>query len=251
MSSETNHVNYNMNAKQVTLDTVQTLILTIGVVLFWRGGWLLLDWMFANHSTTEQALISLSVGIGLLIVIMILWFFGCLSDNRQSVLNPTSTKTKVAKHYYISLLLKYFIFVSHGISCVAIWRGIWYLMDVWFVINISGLSDRENEFIPLFLSMVVGIILLLPTQQVSAIFAVPLVPGITDTNQQLNKKFLFSTIVKATLIARNYIFNKIKDCYNSNSNSSENMTQTNSSINNNNKQTTEKQKNHDITNVNV
>ena len=182
--------------KHMFIDLLRMMVCCTGVVSFWRGGWLVLDWIFVDFSLLDQALISLLIGALLFLFILLIWFVGCITDKENSLFNPMK-----------QLVLRYCIYMIYAWIGVACWRGVWYLNDAWIVLQLSNLDDRANQLLGYLISTVGGMVLLIVSQQVTGSFATPILAA-NDRNEQLNQEILFSKTINATLTTRRFLCSK-------------------------------------------
>ena len=182
----------NPKSKSLVFGIVQTNILRIlsgiGVVMYWRGMWQLLDSFAGDLSVLDNvwrsALQSIVLSAVIPFVTALYLYWSCIPSSCL-----ISTKSYQSKHKFLKKSFQYALIMLLGFASVAFWRGIWMLCDYALYPN-----DSQISFI---ISIVAGLLTLAVLQSCSSAIAAPIVfVSDKDSDFYINELHQTATVFK-------------------------------------------------------
>mmetsp|Transcript_58555 Transcript_58555/g.93094 ORF Transcript_58555/g.93094 Transcript_58555/m.93094 type:complete len:223 (-) Transcript_58555:71-739(-) len=153
-------------AKQTLLDVatriIKNLTVCVGVVMYWRGSWYLMDFSAEYlhlHGVAQDSIQSFTIGLMIPLLITLIWFW-----IPKSVL---VVDTKTCSNGIARKTLQYLLVLLLAFTTVAFWRGVWYFCDY--------VLFADNMPLSFSLSIGIGLIILLSLQSWSSLLAPPIV----------------------------------------------------------------------------
>jgi hypothetical protein len=131
------------------------IIISLGVVMYWRGTWVLMDMYIYPEDMKKSGWISAEIGYGGFAMAAAIQ--GLSRDRKYSILEGKNYKSKLLLGFYN------YIVAFLGVNC---WRGIWLLQEVYLLEN-----DKKSSA---WISHGLGTVLLFILLHFQSTFAAPL-----------------------------------------------------------------------------
>lgn len=142
------------------------LVVACGVATFWRGTWYIMDATFP-HDPLTSGILCLSAGVGSFAVL-------------QSLAGPLLAR--VAPEGPFAPVVRVVSLYSLAISVVAVWRGVWCLLDA-LSENVAGSTVDEHLLHSGIVSHVGAVGVLLVLGRMTSILAAPAKTGLLNDNK--------------------------------------------------------------------
>ena len=162
-------------------NTLFSVLVSVGVLFFWRGTWELMDFYIYPNDPELSGWVCLLAGYGIHLLCHVLGLK--LVDPNTKL--PKTTGFRGSK--FVKLLHIFFL----GVMTVFVWRGLWFLQDVYVIPTNFELSAWVSSMIGFILLACLGYtasILAPPAIQLSDEdsgivfpFLVPILPSCTPT----------------------------------------------------------------------
>lgn len=177
------------------------VLVSVFVVLYWRGTWILLDIYLYPEDLTKSAVYSVAMGyVGFILLLLPQMSSSSFSSEKQ---NANSTKS-----YFVETVYTLF----GGFVAVNSWRGVWYLADDYIFVDNRELSGWVSVFL--------GVVVLCMIAHFQSVLAAPM----TILSDRSDRRVRWSNALQKPIFGKHRVGIDNGDCESTGASSISNIT---------------------------